>query len=47
MQTTQHHQAPTPRVWPFPPSTGPVPWTPAQIAANTTQQRESVGEALL
>jgi len=33
--------------WPFPPSTGPVPWTPAQIAANTTQQRESVGEALL
>ena len=47
MQTNQHHQAPPQRVWPFPPSTGPVPWTPAQIAEHATQQRESVGEALL
>jgi hypothetical protein len=33
--------------WPFPPATGPVPWTAAQVAAHASQQRESVGEALL
>jgi len=52
MQTTPFTHQPQPpqgaaRVWPFPPSTGPAPWTPAQIAAHATQQRASAGEALL
>jgi hypothetical protein len=30
--------------WPFPPLTGAIPWTPAQIKAHQLAQRE---EALL
>lgn len=26
--------------WPFPPPTGPVPWTPKQIREYERQQRE-------
>ena len=37
----------TASVWPFPPATGPVPWTPSQQAAYRRQQREQAGEALL
>lgn len=33
--------------WPFPPPTGPVPWTPAQIAEYARQQREKAQEALV
>jgi hypothetical protein len=33
--------------WPFPPPTGPVPWTPEQIKQYEQQKRESAGEALL
>jgi hypothetical protein len=33
--------------WPFPPSTGPVPWTPAQIAAHASALRAQQPEALL
>ena len=34
-------------VWPFPANGQPIPWTPAQIAAHTAQQRAQLGEALL
>jgi len=52
MQTTPFTHQPQPpqgaaRVWPFPGPNGATPWTPAQIAAQATQQRASVGEALL
>ena len=33
--------------WPFPPLSGPVPWTPEQIKQYEQQKRDSVGEALL
>jgi len=33
--------------WPFPSPTGPVPWTPKQIAEYRRQPREQAGEALL
>jgi hypothetical protein len=33
--------------WPFPPPTGPVPWTPEQLKLYEKQKRESAGEALL
>lgn len=26
--------------WPFPPSGGPIPWTPAQVAAYKRQQQQ-------
>ena len=26
--------------WPFPPPGGPIPWTPAQIAAYKRQQQQ-------
>lgn len=32
-------------VWPFPPPTGPVPWTPAQERAYQRQQRDDAEEA--
>jgi hypothetical protein len=31
--------------WPFPPPTGPTPWTPAQEQAYQRQQRERLEEA--
>jgi len=34
-------------MWPFPPATGPVPWTKEQIKQYERQKRESAGEALL
>jgi hypothetical protein len=33
------------RVWPFPPPTGPVPWTPKQEAEYRRQQRDEAEEA--
>ena len=33
------------QVWPFPSATGPVPWTPKQIAEHARQQREQAGES--
>lgn len=33
--------------WPFPPASGPVPWTAKQIQEYAKQQREQVGDALL
>jgi hypothetical protein len=33
--------------WPFPPASGPVPWTPEQIKQYEQKKRESIGEALL
>ena len=33
--------------WPFPPPTGPVPWTKKQIEDYARQQREQHGEAPL
>ena len=33
--------------WPFPPATGPVPWTPKQIKSYEKQQREQREEAPL
>jgi hypothetical protein len=33
--------------WPFPPPTGPVPWTPKQIKQYEQQKRESAGEGLV
>lgn len=30
-----------PNPWPFPPPTGPTPWTPAQVRAYAAQQRAS------
>lgn len=37
----------TASAWPFPPATGPVPWTPKQIEEHRRQRREQAGEALL
>jgi hypothetical protein len=34
-------------MWPFPPVTGPVPWTPEQIKQYEQQKRDSVGDALV
>jgi hypothetical protein len=34
-------------MWPFPPATGPTPWTPEQIKQYEQQKRDNVGEALL
>ena len=31
--------------WPFPPPTGPVPWTPEQIKEYERQQREETEDA--
>ena len=33
--------------WPFPPPSGPTPWTPAQEREHAKQQREQLPEALL
>lgn len=33
--------------WPFPPATGPAPWTNKQKQAYAKQQREEAGEAPL
>jgi hypothetical protein len=33
--------------WPFPPPTGPVPWTAAQEREHAKQQREQLPEAPL
>ena len=33
--------------WPFPPATGPVPWTNKQIQEYAKQQREQMEEALV
>lgn len=43
----QPTQAAKPATWPFPPATGPVPWTPKQEVAYKRKQREQAGEALL
>lgn len=32
-------------VWPFPPPSGPIPWTPAQEQAYQRKQREQAEEA--
>ena len=32
-------------IWPFPPPTGPLPWTPHQIEEHRRQQRDEAGEA--
>lgn len=34
-----------PATWPFPPPTGPVPWTPAQEAAYKRKQLNDAEEA--
>jgi len=34
-------------MWPFPPATGPVPWTAKQIKQYEQKKREEAGEALL
>lgn len=34
-------------MWPFPPPSGPVPWTPAQEHAYQRQQRKDWEEAPL
>ena len=31
--------------WPFPPPTGPIPWTPAQQSAYKRKQREQLPSA--
>lgn len=31
--------------WPFPPATGPVPWTKKQIEEYARQQREQLPDA--
>ena len=33
--------------WPFPPATGPVPWTNKQIQEYSKQQRQQMEEALV
>lgn len=33
--------------WPFPPATGPVPWTAKQIKEYAQQQREKMQESPL
>lgn len=35
----------TPPVWPFPPPTGPTPWTPQQIAEYKKAQRDKLPAA--
>lgn len=35
------------KTWPFPPPTGPVPWTSKQERAYQTQQRNQLPEAPL
>lgn len=32
-------------VWPFPPPSGPVPWTPAQERAYQQKLRDKTGDA--
>lgn len=32
-------------MWPFPPATGPIPWTAKQIKEYEKQQREQQGDA--
>jgi hypothetical protein len=34
-------------IWPFPPPTGPVPWTQKQIAEHARKTREELPEAPL
>lgn len=34
-----------PIVWPFPPPTGPIPWTPEQERAYQRRQREQMPDA--
>jgi hypothetical protein len=34
-------------MWPFPPSTGPVPWTTKQVREYAQQQRNQLPEAPL
>jgi hypothetical protein len=34
-------------MWPFPPPSGPTPWTQKQIKAYAKQQREQAGESPL
>ena len=31
--------------WPFPPITGPIPWTPAQQTAYKKQQQQQLPDA--
>jgi hypothetical protein len=33
--------------WPFPPPTGPIPWTAAQVKRYAREQREAMPEAPL
>lgn len=33
-------------VWPFPPASGPIPWTAQQLQEYAQKQREEAGEAL-
>mgnify|MGYP006280466331 CR=1 FL=1 len=33
--------------WPFPPSTGAIPWTAKQIQEYAQKQRDELGDALL
>ena len=33
--------------WPFPPPSGPIPWTRKQIQEYAKQQRDDAGEAPL
>lgn len=39
------HALRTQPVWPFPPATGPVPWTPKQIKEYNQQQRQQLPDA--
>ena len=32
-------------MWPFPPATGPIPWTAKQIKEYEKQKREQQGDA--
>jgi hypothetical protein len=34
-------------MWPFPPLSGPIPWTPEQIKKYEQQKREQLGDALV
>lgn len=33
--------------WPFPPPSGPIPWTTKQIKEYEKQKRDDTGDALL
>lgn len=33
------------RVWPFPPATGPTPWTPGQLRDYNRQQQQPPKDA--